>query len=330
MPAISLAIQTVVAIEKAIAADQGTAYRGWLQKVLPHMDDAYRPGGNPFRKHLGASAMGNDCGRALWYGFRWATQPHFEGRMLRLFNRGHLEEARMIAALLTIGVQVVQQDENGKQFRISELGGHVGGSGDGRVYGCPDIGPVVALSEYKTHNDKSFAKLAGDNWHQYVAHLVDPRLPKQDFTGAGVREAKFEHYVQMQVYMRKMGLPVGLYMAVNKNNDSIYAEVVYLDSIIADQMLGRAIQIVPMHTPPARRKGASPGYYGCKFCDHKQTCVSGMPPARNCRTCQYSQPDTTDGQWYCRHPEVGTSDQLTEEQQYSGCSYYQINGGMLQ
>ena len=38
--------------------------------------------------------------------------------MLRLFNRGHIEEARFIAMLLTIGMPVYQQDAEGKQFRI--------------------------------------------------------------------------------------------------------------------------------------------------------------------------------------------------------------------
>ena len=44
------------------------------------------------RAHLGASMIGRECNRALWYGFRWATVPNFPGRVLRLFKRGHDEE----------------------------------------------------------------------------------------------------------------------------------------------------------------------------------------------------------------------------------------------
>ena len=36
--------------------------------------------------HLGASIIGKDCERALWYDFRWVTRWAFTGRMLRLFD----------------------------------------------------------------------------------------------------------------------------------------------------------------------------------------------------------------------------------------------------
>jgi hypothetical protein len=43
------------------------------------------------REHLGGSQIGRECDRALWYGFRWATAPDFDGRLLRLFDTGHRE-----------------------------------------------------------------------------------------------------------------------------------------------------------------------------------------------------------------------------------------------
>ena len=47
------------------------------------------------REYLGLSAMGSDCDRAIWYSFRWAVPPEgHDGRMLRLFETGHREEAR--------------------------------------------------------------------------------------------------------------------------------------------------------------------------------------------------------------------------------------------
>jgi len=195
MKAVQIASKTLAAIESTIAGDQGASYRQALQRVLPHIGDAYRGVDSPFRTHLGASVIGDECARKIWYGFHWTTIPSFGGRILRLFNRGHLEEGRFIAALLAIGCQVYQQDENGKQFRISGVSGHFGGSGDGIATGVPDVDPSLpVLLEFKTHNDKSYIKLAKE----------------------GVRSAKFEHYVQMQIYLRKMALTVALYMAVNK------------------------------------------------------------------------------------------------------------------
>lgn len=296
---IYLASKTVLAIEDAIKADQGAAFRGWLGRVIPHMDDAYRTDEFPFRTHLGASGVGDDCARKIWYGFRWATHQKHDGRLLRLFNRGHLEEARFIAMLLTIGAEVIQQDENGKQFKISDAGGHFGGSGDGIVVNIPDLEPgVPALCEFKTSADKPFIE-------------VEKK---------GVKEAKFEHYVQMQTYMRKMGLAVALYMVVNKNNDKLYAELIPFDPEIADEYIARGVNLVWMETEP-NRISESPGWYKCKWCDHRSVCHLKAAPAINCRTCHYSKP-MEDGTWKCTNFESDLYGVLSKEQQLANCPKY--------
>lgn len=320
---VTLAVKTLAAIKQAMEADNGNAYKMWLGRVLPHLPDAYRQDNEPFRGHLGASSMGRECARAVWYGFRWTTPRFEEARKLRLLNRGHLEEGRFIALLLTIGCQIYQTDANGKQFRISDAGGHVGGSGDGVVMGCPDLPAGLAcLSEFKTSNDKNFKKLVAE----------------------GVRASKFEHYVQIQAYMRKMGLTVALYMVVNKNDDDLYAEIVQLDPDFADRFIHRAVMIVPMHTPPDKIKNAGQGWNDCKFCDHKPVCLQGAEPARNCRTCEFAEPDITDGSWKCESkerqmkmlfgpsPDVseeGETFTLTKSRQFKGCKFYQKSRAFL-
>ena len=47
------------------------------------------------RPHLGASVIGKECPRALWMDFRWASDPRFESRILRLFESGYKEEDRI-------------------------------------------------------------------------------------------------------------------------------------------------------------------------------------------------------------------------------------------
>lgn len=316
---IYIATKTIIAIEGAIHADQGNGFRANLQRVLPHLGDAYRAEHDGHRSHLGASIIGTECARHAWYNFRWAVKANFSGRMLRLFNRGHIEEGRIISALLNVGVHVYQQDENGKQFRISDAGGHFGGSGDGVGVGLPDLSPgQPALLEFKTHNEKSFIKLAGENWNKYVEHLLDPGKPAEKFIGEGVRAAKFEHYVQANTYMRKMGLAVCLYVAVNKNDDAIYAEFVPLDTAIADQFIERANKLVFMNDPPAKLN-ESPGFWKCRFCDHRGVCHLRDKPDKNCRTCAYSDP-RPDGSWFCRLRELP----LDKQTQLSGCNEYQV------
>jgi hypothetical protein len=314
---VMVAHATLDAIDNSIKADGGAAFRVWLGRVIPHMGDAYRGEDGGHRSHMGASIIGGECARSIWYSFRWAHKANFEPRMLRLFNRGHLEEARFIALLLAIGCEVWQQDANGNQFRITHAAGHFGGSGDGVGRGIPDL-PVTtpAVLEFKTHGEKSFIKLAGklDEWRAHRAKIGP-------FTGEGVRAAKFEHFVQMQVYMRKMALPAALYMAVNKNTDDVYAEVIHLDSDFADQFLNRGETLIYMQDPP-KRISESPGFWKCRLCDKRAICHMNAEPDLNCRTCTHSRPvEGQDGQWRC----VRFDFTIDKDTQRKGCEAYERN-----
>jgi hypothetical protein len=314
MGAVHIAIKTLQAFEESVRRDQGAAYRGWLGKVIPHIGDAYRTDEDGHRSHMGASLIGSECARHIWYNFRWATKGSFSGRILRLFNRGHLEEARFIAMLLAIGCEVYQQDAEGNQYRISHAEGHFGGSGDGVMKGIPDLPPnQFALGEFKTHSEKSFIELAGklDDWRKHVENPT-----KFPFTGQGVRGAKLEHYVQMQEYMVKMGLAVAIYIAVNKNTDDVYAEIVYLDREIAEQFLTRGETLVWMAEPP-KKLNESPGFWKCRLCDDKPVCHFGADPDKTCRSCEHSFP-APDAKWRCRLKDI----ELDKKAQLAACDKY--------
>lgn len=295
-----LAAKTLEAIDKAVEADGGNLYRHYLEQVLPHIGDAYRQDEKPFRSHMGASQIGGKCARQIWYGFHWVTEPDFPGRVLRLFNRGHLEEGRFIALLLMIGCQVYQQDNEGNQYRISHAGGHAGGSGDGIVVGLPDLPPgTAALSEFKTHGEKSF----------------------NDLKKNGVRQSKHEHYVQCNVYARKMGLDISFYLAVNKNTDELYAELLPLDIETADRFLDRMDKLVFMQEAP-QKISQSPSWYECKFCDFRNVCHKKKPPAINCRTCIHANPEP-DGTWSCN---VGFGAvEIDTDAQLAACDKWELN-----
>lgn len=291
-----IATKTLQAINNAIEKDNGNTYRSYLGQVIPHIGDAYRVDNMPFRTHLGASLIGQSCGLKLWFSFRWFKKPSFDARMQRLFNRGHLEEARFIALLLAAGIQVYQQDENGKQFRISDCSGHFGGSGDGIIVGCPDLPlNVRALSEFKTHNDKSFTKL----------------------TKEGVRSAKPEHYVQMQIYMHKMNLNYALYLAVNKNDDSLHGEIIVRDDVTALKYIDRAENIIFCETVPSKYS-MSQAHFVCKICDYKNICHNRQSFEKNCRTCMFGKP-VKDSKWQCDlHNKT-----IDEYEQFNGCDRYE-------
>lgn len=297
-----IATKTLEAIEKAMYADQGASFRGHLGRLTPLAADAYSTKEDLWRDHLGASLIGRECGRELWYSFHWATEKRFDGRMLRLFNRGHLEEPRFIALLTMIGCSVWQVDENGKQFRIGDHNGHFGGSMDGVIQGLPDIPDQPVLGEFKTHNAKSFEKLISE----------------------GVLKAKWEHFIQMQVYMGKNSLTWAAYCATNKDTDAIHIELVQFDQLQYQRYLDRAGMIIAATSPPPRIN-ESPGWFKCKFCDQKDVCHNGATLARNCRTCHWSRV-AEKGAWACVHEDTlepyGPTN-ISKEMQRTGCKRYE-------
>lgn len=232
------------------------------------------------RPHLGASQIGKSCDRALWYGFRWAHIVPHSGRMLRLFNRGHEEEARFDRWLTLAGVNVhTLDDATGQQYQFSDsgTGGHFGGSMDGIADGIPEAPKTRHVLEFKTHSDKSFNTLVK----------------------SGVHKAKPEHYAQMQVYMHWSGLQRALYLAVNKNDDSLYAERVAYDSEVALRLLGRAKRIITAQEPPAKLS-ETPDWFECKWCDYRALCHGRSLPDVQCRTCLHSTPELDgNARWSC-------------------------------
>lgn len=295
MPKHSRATRTERAIEAAIEADGGNRFRRLLLKHLPAIADAYREDdpSDSFRSHLGASVIGDECERKLWHGWRWSYTRRFGARMLRLFNRGHQEEARFLAMLEMIDVRF-HQLESGEQERISAHGGHFGSALDGVLWGVPDSPDEWMLGEFKTFGAKPYA----------------------DLVTRGVSASKPEHYSQMQACMRQRGIFKCLYMAVCKNDDDLYCQIVEFDPSHAEATLDKAHRIITRRDAPARISD-DPSFFKCSFCDAQQRChfPAQQPVLINCRTCKHSVADVPSGTWGCELKNIS----LDKKAQLAGC-----------
>lgn len=244
------------------------------------------------RPHLGASEIGKECKRALWYSFRWASSKQFEGRLLRLFNRGHREEPQFLEELRSIGAEVYDRDPDTKQqHRFAGYKGHFGGSCDAIGRGFPEAPKSWAVVEFKTHGDKSFTELVKKK----------------------VQEAKPEHYAQMQIYMGWAELERALYLSVNKNTDELYSEWLHFDKAMFDKLEAKAKQIIDADEPPEKLH-QDPAWYQCKFCDHHAICHGEQVPVKNCRTCVHATPIDL-GKWLCNSQQR----EISVDEQRLGC-----------
>ena len=231
--------------------------------------------GDGFRDHLGASLIGKSCERALWYDFRWATLQQFSGRILRLFETGNLEEARLVRNLRMTGATVLEVDpETGRQWRVEAHGGHFGGSLDAVAIGLREAPKTWHVVEFKTHSAKSF----------------------RDLGAKGVAVSKPQHWAQMQIYMHLTGLDRALYVAVCKDTDALHVERVHADRAAAERLLDRARRVIEAKRPPSRIS-EDPTWWECRFCDHRAVCHDGAAAESNCRTCLHST--ALEGGWHC-------------------------------
>lgn len=264
----------------------------WVKSATVQAIERWRVETTPqeHRAHLGASLIGRPCDRALWYGWRWVRRPAFDGRILRLFDRGQREEERFVEELRGIGAEVWPVDpDTGQQWRVSAHGGHFGGSLDAVCRGLPEsTRPHVC--EFKTHSAKSFAALESK----------------------GVRAAKPEHYAQMMIYCHLLEIDRALYLAVNKDTDALYSERFHADSKHAESLLNRAERIIFAWRPPSRLSEDA-DFWLCRFCEFSGICHGEAAPERNCRTCRASLPEPH-GVWTCKRRRV-----LTVRSQRAGC-----------
>lgn len=290
-----IAEQTKALVDAALERDGGRNFRVEMKKAMGELTDAFSPEIDTHpRTHLGASLIGRRCSRFLWMSFRWCFWQKPEAKMIRLFNRGHLEEARSVALLRQAGITLWPHNpETGKQFKISGAWGYFGGSLDGIAVGAPEF-QAHFLTEFKTHGAASFSKLV-----------------KQ-----GVARVKSEHVVQMQMYSVEYQLIGGLYVATCKDNDEIHYEVIPSDASIHAQYKERAEKIVQAQEPPPRIS-ASPTDFECKYCPGYGSCHYGMEMLKTCRTCARVQM-IGDGKWKC----TLSGKELTSDEQFAACQQF--------
>lgn len=247
------------------------------------------------RNHLGASVIGQECERKIWYGFRWCSKPSFDGRMLRLFQTGFNQEERLLADLKNAGITVYDRDpETGDQIHFTDFGGHYAGSLDAIGAGFIEAPQTHHVIECKSMNTKTFNQLKTK----------------------GVKLVKFEHWCQMQVYMGWAGLDRAFYFAVCKETDELYAERVYIDPHTVDALRYKADRIV-FANEPLHKITDNIDDFRCRYCDHKYTCHDTKLPEVNCRTCCFSDP-IDDGLWKCNK----FKNVIDPIAQRNGCDYH--------
>lgn len=274
-----------------------------LQKALEFPDVEKEP-----RPYLGMSGIGNECMRALWFKFRWASgNSVYPQRVKRIFNRGDIEEERIIADLRAIGVDIYMVKPDGTktypkgireeyQEEVVHFTGHSKGHIDGRALNVPGAEKTEHLTEFKTMKASKFADYVKNKFKNFP-----------------------EYFFQIHMYMGYLGLTRCLYIVTNKDTEERSYERYEFDINVFDDGKERIMRVIGTDVPPI---GISqkPDFYKCVFCNERDVCFGLDRVNKNCRTCVNGEIHDK-GEWKCtKYPNSGA---IPEHMQRIGCPDYE-------
>ncbi|MGM4911466.1 oxidoreductase [Rhizobium sp. 768_B6_N1_8] len=258
---------TLRAIQTALVAD----YDDWESVGVP------------------AGDIGVECDRAIWLSFRRASVPEeITWQKRRIFERGNIEEERLLDLLRLVGCEVW-----GQQDKVRAVGGHLRGKIDGRVLGLIEAAKTEHIVECKSAKQEVFRKVVKE----------------------GVKTGKPEHYATMQFYMHGLGVDRVVYMMTNKNDEDVHMERVHSDAEFAMRQVARIERIIASDEPPSRICTKRDDFRGM-FCRQAAVCWGEVRARVHCRTCIHASP-LLDGNagWDCAR----WSKPLSLDEQDAGC-----------
>ena len=222
--------------------------------------------GQTKRLYLGASRLGVACERALQFEYAQAPVDHgrdFQGRILRIFERGHLSEASMVTWLRGAGFDLrthkALPDGSFEQYGFSVAEGRLQGHIDGVFVAGPEGFVYPALWETKNLNAKSW----------------------RDLQKNGLAISKPVYAAQVAVYQAYLDLHEhpAIFTAVNADTMEIYAELIPFDAALAQRMSDRAVRVITATEAQEQlpRAYLDPTHFECKFCAYAERCWRTSP-----------------------------------------------------
>lgn len=212
------------------------------------------------RNYLGGSRLGVACERALQFEYTQApvdADKAFSGRILRIFERGHLMEDCMASWIRAAGFDLRTRGQDGQQFGFSVLQGRLAGHVDGIIVAGPEGYSYPALWECKCLGAKSWSDL-----HKKGLAISKPVYAAQ--------VAVYQAYLQLHEHP-------AVFTALNADTMEVYTELLPFDAQLAQQMSDRGLRVITATEAGELlpRRFNDPSHFECRFCSYQMRCWQG-------------------------------------------------------
>lgn len=209
----------------------------------------------PPRYYLGASSIGEECSRKLWYRYN-GHKEKFDAKTLRRFADGHRTEDVVLGWVKSCpGIEIFTRGVDGNQIGFSSFGGNFAGHYDGIGRGFPQAPKTWHIVEIKCVNEKAFEelkKLKSQN-EKTAIELWNP-----------------EYWSQVQVYMHMEGLTRSIHIVATPGARDLISVRTDYNKAHAEAMLAKAKRIIDAKEPLERIGG--PTFWKCKQCSFRDIC----------------------------------------------------------
>jgi hypothetical protein len=210
------------------------------------------------RDYLGASLIGNECARQIWYEYQGFPRPPFSAETLMNFEDGHRTEDLTAKRLRMVeGIELWTHQDNGEQYGFSVFEGKFRGHCDGVILGLkqapktPHVWEAKAcalkkFTEFQVAKRKFGEKLALKNWNE-------------------------NYFAQAQLYMHFLKIDrhyLTVALAGGRDYESCRTEY---DGTVAEHYIDRAMRIIKATTPPPKISEKQ-DFYVCRWCNFAEVC----------------------------------------------------------
>lgn len=217
-----------------------------------------RADAEPPRKYLGASSIGEECERKLWYGYNGYPKRQRNIKGILAAEDGHRTEDLMIERLCAVpGVQVWTKTEEGKQYGFRKYDGRYAGHYDGVVVGLLQAPKTFHILEVKACKEDLFEKFLKAKIKYGDKHALEAWNPV--------------YYAQAQTYMGEEKLDRHYTLVAMAGGRFFASARTEFNPAKYNLLDKKALRILNAKSEPARISEYKENF-GCKWCDFKEVC----------------------------------------------------------